>query len=115
MNEEQAFTLEFYANLKHLECDGLTRVLTRVLRLEGIEHEVRLGTIYYPNHSFYPHFWIVLPDKRIVDFRARMWLKGDDIPHGVFDPDDYPAVRYIGSPFDIGLVDEWLFNALVGG
>jgi len=43
------------------------------------------------------HFWIDLPNGQRIDYRARMWL-GDhpEIPHGIFNPADFPSVTYKG-------------------
>jgi hypothetical protein len=65
------------------------------------------------NEGMSPHFWIKLPDKRIVDFRVRMWL-GDspDIPHGIFNPTDFPLVVYQGQLVDLDPLPQYLFDIL---
>ncbi|MBS4161489.1 hypothetical protein GWP49_30920, partial [Klebsiella pneumoniae] len=46
-----------------------------------------------------PHFWVVLDDGWLVDLRLRMWLGDhDNIPHGVFHPDNEPGLFYKGDP-----------------
>jgi hypothetical protein len=82
-----------------LECDGLTRVLAYILTKEAIEHIVMVGEItdHQTGQCFSPHFWIALPDRRNIDYRARMWLgQVEHVPHGIFDPEDYP-VSYNGE------------------
>lgn len=98
--------LEKYDSCR-LECDGLTRVLHLLLDKQGIRHTVMGGGIHdeIDNDYFSPHFWIELGNGDIVDFRARMWLGDKDhIPHGIFDPDDFPNMTYDGrdetSSFD---------------
>jgi hypothetical protein len=82
-----------------LECDGLSRVLSYILAANNIDHKVYVGEIIdtTTGNQFAPHFWIDLPDGQHIDYRARMWL-GDyeQIPHGIFDPTEYP-VKYTGK------------------
>ena len=40
------------------------------------------------------HVWIALADRHLLDLRARMWF-GEDAPHGVFDPADFPNFEYV--------------------
>ena len=98
-NQKVLESLEQYDKCR-LECDGLTRVLSYLLTANDIEHEVKLGVIIdiTTGNQFTPHFWIDLPDGRRIDYRARMWL-GDHkhIPHGIFDPIQYP-IKYSGNP-----------------
>lgn len=82
-----------------LECDGLTRVLSYLLTVDNVEHEVKFGKITdeRTGNNFAPHFWIDLPDGRCIDYRARMWLgEHEHIPHGIFDPKDY-EIKYSGT------------------
>ena len=91
-----------------LECDGLTRVLSYVLNKAAIGHHVMLGEIADPqtHRQFSPHFWIVLPDGRHIDYRARMWLgQAEHIPHGVFDAEDYP-ITYTGEAIQFENVEQ---------
>lgn len=105
-----------YANCP-LECDGLTRVLHTVLHREGIEHSCMVGSFTNTdrNKGAPLHFWIALPDGRFIDFRASMWL-GDspDIPHGVFDPANFPHVVYRGHVLNLELLTQNVFDVLVG-
>jgi hypothetical protein len=98
-NQEILETLEQYDKCK-LECDGLSRVLSYILTVNNIEHEVCVGEIIdtTTGNEFAPHFWIDLPDGKRIDYRARMWLgKYEHIPHGIFDPSNY-QVKYNGNP-----------------
>jgi len=73
-----------------LECDGLVKVLSYVLTENKIKHQVYTGRVdcldYCDSDSIPLHFWIELSDKRIVDYRLRMWLADDPddpvVPHG---------------------------------
>lgn len=79
-----------------LECDGLTRVLDRVLTFHNIPHKVIYGTLSKGKSSL-PHYWIQLVDGRIADYRARMWFNYE-APHGIFNPFDQSVVKYeVGS------------------
>ena len=59
------------------------------------------------------HFWIALPNGDYIDYRARMWL-GDnaDVPHGIFNPVDYPKVTYSGSSAELEILSPSLFAVL---
>lgn len=98
-----------------LECDGLTRVLTTVLQREGIEHTCMVGSIQHTGRDvgMSPHFWIELPDMRLIDYRAQMWL-GDspDIPHGIFIPAEFPLIVYEGQRVIIEPLPQFLFDIL---
>jgi hypothetical protein len=101
-NEHEQATLNSLAQYDtcRLECDGLTRVLAYILTKEIIEHTVMIGEIIdeQTQKGFSPHFWIALPDGRYIDYRARMWLgQAEHVPHGIFNPADYP-VAYDGEP-----------------
>jgi hypothetical protein len=99
-----------------LECDGLTRVLHTVLARENIEHTCMVGSLTDTKHARNVplHFWIGLPDGKIIDYRARMWL-GDDpsVPHGIFYPNEYPEYVYQGSTLELEPLSPSLFNILV--
>lgn len=70
---------------KDVECDGLTRCASMLLKREGIEHRVFSGSLAVAGFGEIPlHWWIELDDGVICDFRARMWLGDDErIHHGV--------------------------------
>lgn len=70
--------------LPHLECDGLTLVLSQWLWQKGIDH-VRHAGIFRKVSTGYTllHHWISFPDREVLCFRSRMWL-GPDAPHGLF-------------------------------
>lgn len=104
-----------YGVLKHLECDGLTHILHRVLSDENIEHTVYMGQVTYSvNGETIPmHKWIDIDHLRI-DYRARMWLGNmPDIPHGVFYPADYVNVSYEGSPTQSNLLPHTVIQELI--
>jgi hypothetical protein len=104
-----------YDALHHLECDGLTHVIHRVLSDENIEHTVYTGQVINTfNFDTIPiHLWIDINNIRI-DYRVRMWL-GDmpDIPYGVFYPADYPSIRYEGSPTQLNLLPHAVIQELI--
>lgn len=71
-----------------LECDGLSRSLSTLLQRDGVEHMVFTGALVVAGvGKIAPHWWVMLPDGRICDIRARMWLGPDErVPHGIFSP-----------------------------
>lgn len=98
-----------------LECDGLTRVLHTLLARAGISHTVFIGgVVHHPTHVGQdPHLWIDLDDGRRLDCRARMWL-GDhpDVPHGLFEPAQFPAVQYEGIVTPMPILSDPLLDIL---
>jgi hypothetical protein len=68
------------------ECDGMPRVLSTLMQRDRLEHRVFVGRLDVEDCGAIPtHWWIELPDGRICDLRARMWLGGSAIaPHGLF-------------------------------
>jgi hypothetical protein len=98
-----------------LECDGLTRVLHTALYKAGIEHTCMAGSLARKDsrEGSPLHFWIALPEGTFIDYRARMWL-GDrtGVPHGIFNPVDYPQVEYSGSPVELEILSPTLFAVL---
>lgn len=100
--------LSKYDKCRQLECDGMTRVIHTVLSRSNYSHTVKLGTVRLGNNSFFPHYWIELPDGSIVDYRARMWL-GKHAPHGIFKKSN--AV-YEGEPIEMGILSDQLFDIL---
>ncbi|SUE95904.1 Uncharacterised protein [Ectopseudomonas mendocina] len=82
--------------LSHLECDGMTRVISHLLDENGVDHCICSGLLtdlekLYDSavpgaeHVAVTHWWVELYDGHYIDFRARMWM-GDLAPHGVFQP-----------------------------
>ncbi|MEH2212948.1 hypothetical protein [Nostoc sp.] len=94
------------------ECDGMTRICHTVLTNHGIEHQPMFGVLNLQNQKVEPHFWIDLPNGYRIDYRARMWLKGEGIPHGIFYPQDFPEVIYTGEPIKLEVLSPKLFEIL---
>lgn len=71
-----------------LECDGMTRVMSTLMQASNIDHCIEIGSLEVQGAGVIPlHWWIRLPENRIVDLRARMWLgDGMRVPNGVFEP-----------------------------
>lgn len=91
-----------------LECDGLSRVLSKVLSRNRIEHRLMIGTVTFNGKNFPVHFWIELPDGRVVDYRLRMWF-GDKAPHGVFRATE--SLQYEGEA-SAEVVSDLMFDIL---
>lgn len=62
----------------------MTRILSTALKSQRIDHVVKHGSIKDGEGRRIVHFWIELPDKKIIDLRARMWM-GEKAPHGIFE------------------------------
>jgi hypothetical protein len=110
--EETIALIQPYETLP-LEGDGMTRVITYVLKKERISHSVFMGTIRVEGRgTFKPHFWIRLKTREIVDYRSRIWFKGDKgIPEGVFK--EGSVVLYEGRKVALN-VTEIMFKILTG-
>jgi len=103
--------IEPYSNLP-LECDGMTRVITYLLTRAGISHQVMQGSVTVAGKGTFPlHYWVELPDGKVIDYRSRMWFEDDpSIPEGVFDPTG-TNIHYSGRTVDMA-VDDFIFRAL---
>jgi hypothetical protein len=91
---------------KALECDGLSKVISGILTLAGVKHLIEVGTLLTPRGEI-PHHWIRIDDDFIIDYRARMWLgNGDEVPHGIFQSENYQMEGYISpeDAFDFGKI-----------
>ena len=71
-----------------VECDGATRIIATLLGREGISFATHMGALVVDGIGrIRDHWWTVLDDDTIVDYRARMWLRQDPrVQHGVFRP-----------------------------
>ncbi len=108
-----------------LECDGMSRVISALLSINGIEHQAWQGLLLdcklLEDHSVGPeveiavtHWWIKLADGSTIDYRARMWL-GDDAPHGVFQADPAGRFRYVNAePTGLGCVPLPILSLIAG-
>lgn len=95
---------ELFANYATcaLECDGLPCVITTMLQEHNIPHTCMVETLTFTgtNKGSPIHFWINLPDGQRIDYRARMWLgERPDVPHGIFNPADFPGATYKGEAY----------------
>jgi hypothetical protein len=104
-----------YDALRHLECDGLTQVIHRVLSDEQIEHTIYTGQVIDKtnSHTIPAHYWIDVEDLRI-DYRARIWLgERTHIPHGIFHPTEYPLIYYEGSLIELALLSHFVIQEII--
>lgn len=78
-----------------LECNGMSRLVAAVLTQYEIGFQAYVGALEVEGVGRISlHWWIELPDDRIVDLRARMWLDTSmQVPHGIVTPSD--QVRYL--------------------
>jgi len=94
------------------ECDGMTRICHTVLAENRIEHQPMAGSLIRASQEIDAHFWIDLPDGSRIDYRARMWLGNKGVPHGVFNPEAFPGIVYIGEPIQLEPLFSVVFQVL---
>ena len=94
------------------ECDGMTRICHTVLTENRIEHQPMAGSLIRVDQEIDAHFWIDLPDGSRIDYRARMWLGNKGVPHGVFNPEAFPGIVYIGEPIQLEPLFSVVFQVL---
>ena len=82
-----------------LECDGLTRAISTLMQRDAVAHSVHVGRAQIEGVGTIPyHWWIALPDGRLCDLRARMWLGHDErVPHGLFEPQTHQQYQTQGE------------------
>ncbi|WP_241993606.1 hypothetical protein [Trichormus variabilis] len=90
----------------------MTRICHTVLTQHNIEHQPMIGVLSLNNQEIEPHFWIDLPNGERIDYRAKMWLIGENLPHGIFQPQDFPDVIYTGEPIELDILLPELFIML---
>ena len=101
----------YYGKCQSLECDGMTRVIHYLLNEKKIPHDVYAGQMMLGKEEIPVHFWIALPDGRIIDYKARMWLTNKDAPHGIFHSSKTKA-KYVGMKINLP-VDKFIFEVLL--
>lgn len=85
---------------KPVECDGASRLVHLALLRADIPHRCMSGIVTYSLSQCIPlHHWIEVDDAGatwVIDYRLRPWLDGENLPTGVFSPDDHPNLIYSG-------------------
>lgn len=96
------------------ECDGMTQICHTVLIKHNILHQPMAGTLAQLTHNkLVPiHLWIDLPYGYKIDYRAKMGLGNDGVPHGVFNPQDFPNIIYTGKPIELQPLSPRVFEIL---
>lgn len=109
--------------LRHLECDGMTRVVSHLLAKAGVAHEVCTGYVSLVNvprwvkdRTITHHWWAEFSNESgtfVIDYRARMWL-GDHrfVAHGIFKPEKFPSMAYRERQRGTLNVPDFLFDVL---
>lgn len=95
------------------QCDGMTQICHTVLTENNIEHQPMAGSLSKQNRGVGLHLWIDLPDGNRIDYRARMWLGNEGVPHGIFNPQDFPDVIYDGEPIELEPLSPTVFQVLI--
>lgn len=91
-----------------IDSDCMTIVISNALSEQGIFHQCRMGCAEdrLSRMATAPHCWIELEKGWCIDLRLRQWLGDeDDLPHGVFQPSNYPRVRYQGTAWLVSRLD----------
>ena len=86
----------------------MTFVISNVLSERGIFHQCRIGYAEdrLSRMTTAPHCWIELEQGWYIDLRLRQWLGDeDDLPNGVFQPFNYPRIRYQGTALVVPHLD----------
>lgn len=87
-----------------VECDGFTRLAHSALANAGKRHRVMAGRLIAAGggHQTPLHYWIELECGSVIDYRAQMWLgPTPDVPHGIFNVDDFPRWKYEGHEVEM--------------
>ncbi|KQW19864.1 MULTISPECIES: hypothetical protein [Pseudomonas] len=98
-----------------VECDGFVRLAHTALVNAGIQHRCLFGRVSSSDGATVSpvHLWIELEDGSLVDYRARMWLgEVTTVPHGIFNPADFPEWRYEGVQVDVPVASSALVAIL---
>jgi hypothetical protein len=98
-HDELEFALLPLEDLR-VDSDYMTFVISNALSEHDIFHQCRIGYAEdrLSRMTTSPHCWIEIEQGWCIDLRLRQWLGDeDDPPHGVFQPSDYPRVRYQGT------------------
>ena len=83
-------------------------VISNALSERGIFQQCRIGYAEdrLSRMTTVPHCWVELEQGWCIDLRLRQWLGDeDDLPHGVFQPSDYPRARYHGTALLVPRLD----------
>ncbi|KPD23268.1 MULTISPECIES: hypothetical protein [Gammaproteobacteria] len=91
-----------------IDSDCMTFVISNALSEQGVFHQCRIG--YAEDRlgqmATAPHCWVELEQGWCIDLRLRQWLGDeDDLPHGVFQPCNFPRVRYQGTALVVPHLD----------
>lgn len=96
-----------------LECDGLTKVISYILDKNNINHKICIGNLSDDEGNGILHYWVELPNKNIIDYKARMWLgNSKKIPNGIFNPKNYKNVKYTCNKKVNSNVSDMIFQIL---
>lgn len=100
-----------------LECDGTTRCLAALMVRHNQACSVACGQLDVHGLGYIaPHWWLELPDGRLFDVKARMWLDDDQrAPHGIFKPGpDFCYRKLSEEKVETWATTNMLFNILTG-
>lgn len=113
MNKQEIRQLLNPYDLPHLDSESATRVFAWLLKQKDEDFVIQLGTVELHGQQFWPHYWIEMENGLVVDYRACAHLPDDDVPCGVFNPDDYDGVIYLPEKDPRIVVTKTMFEMLV--
>lgn len=111
--------LDPYDKCQHLECDGLSRVISKVLTDAEIKNQLHIGQVKHQNTKkiVSPHYWIELQLQNyiyVIDYHCRRWLgDSNEIPHGCFLSSEYSLTIYKGKILYEKAITSKIFNILI--
>jgi hypothetical protein len=96
LNKKLLNLVESIANSpKHagLECDGISHLIHYRLTEEGFQAEHLRGTVTFDGVTI-THDWLIMRGL-VIDYRLKLWFgEKADVPHGIFDSEEWPTVQY---------------------
>lgn len=101
------------ARFEHLECDGLTWVLSYVLSELDVDHRVAYGSVEHGGKRLGRHLWIEYGPDLVIDYRLDVWFpEPARVPIGIFHPLQYAEVKYAKRGEFPPRCEKWLFELL---
>lgn len=101
ITRKELFELTNHVDDLPVECDGSTRLCGLALIRAQVSHETFV--CYLPNGLL--HMWIEVDaaeGRTVIDWRLRMWAKGENVPHGVFASGEFTYANV--SRLHIGII-----------
>jgi hypothetical protein len=115
--EQLQAEIEAFERLSYITSDRLCGVVYTFLTQKGIKPEqieAKAGYIQFEGDEKISHFWLDTPDGRIdLSARTKLKRKDIDVPHGLFNPDDFPKTKYCGFKINMAPLSEKVYDLIV--